>query len=307
APAEVVLQPLHHARIRMRAHARPRALEQAPRIMQRRLVALAARARRRRRRLLFLRRALAQALHVAEREGAAHELAAGQVGIDRRRRRLRDRIGTVAGADARRAALEAVEEPERARVDAGEREQQRDRHAHRALQRRPEVERLAAVVAERDAPPLAADEVRLVRSPVRARRRPAEVVTARLAEAPEAEHERADDDREAADEQERAPAAALEALGREHAEAGRGDDAGGEQRQRHQGLGADHGSTLARLTSLSSMVMRRFFDLASRTAACSAALSVPENAGTSSAGVLSACVQMTTWSGTSLPYFAISR
>ena len=195
----------------------------------------------------------AEALGVAERVGAAHQLAAGRVRIVARRR-LRFRLGAVRGAGAAEPMLEAVEQTERARVDAARaRATARSRRRRRWCRRGPQVERFAAVVAERDAPPLAADEVRLVAptSSCVVAARPAEVVAARLAEPPEAEHQRADDDGEAADEETACPSRgspAARARSTPNADAATTPTA--KQRQRHQRLGADHGCSLTRLDQL---------------------------------------------------------
>src|SRR5262245_8362652 len=62
-----------------------------------------------------------------------------------------------------------------------------------------------------------------------------------------------------------------------------GHDAAREQHRRRERLGTDPQRPLSfdLLTTLSSMVMRRFFDFASRMTFCSAGLSSPSNAGTS--------------------------
>src|SRR5262249_7424730 len=124
----------------------------------------------------------------------------------------------------------------------------------------------------------------------------------------EAEGQRADDGTEAAHQEQGREAAHREPLGSQHTEHAGRQQRDREQEQRDERFGSDQGLlSLARLTSLSSIVMRRFFDLASRIAVCSAELRTPKKDGTSWAGELSAWVQMTTWSGRSLPYLRISR
>src|SRR5262249_46339472 len=143
--------------------------------------------------------------------------------------------------------------------------------------------------------PRAAHEMRLARVPRGRLGGPAEVVTALLAEAPESVHERAHDDAEAPHHEERAGAPLDERFRRKAPERERRSHDAHEEAQVRQRLGADHGALAAvRLTSLSSMMMRRFFAFASAIALSSAGVSVPLKAGTSRAGVLSACVQMTT-------------
>src|SRR6185295_17377845 len=135
----------------------------------------------------------------------------------------------------------------------------------------------------------------------------AEDVVALLAEAPIADHQRPDQRREEPDQEQRARPVGEEPLRGEHSAPQRPEDPRDRQREGHQALGADQRlASRTRLSSLSSMVIRRFFDFASRTAPCSAGVKLSPNAGTSWAGVLSAWVQITTCSESASPYLWIS-